>query len=221
MCRKRLRNSLDVGSTPTTSTSGAPRTRGIAKGSEASKLFNMRISRKRHKEEPKKKFLSNESITAPQIFVLGIDNQPRGIMNTAEAVRLARSEELDLVIINPKAEPPIAKMLDFGQFQYQQEKEARLRKAHQHVIKTKNIRFSLRIGEHDRDIKKNQAVDFLNGGDKVKVEIFLKGRELQQGQLALDLFKSFIADINAVVPTRFDQTIERQKNIISAVITKT
>lgn len=181
----------------------------------------MRISRKRHKEEPKKSFLSNEKISSPQVFVLGNDNQPRGTMNTAEAVRLARSEELDLVIINPKAEPPVAKMLDFGQYQYQQEKEARLRKAHQHIIKIKNVRFSLRIGDHDRKIKKEQAINFLNSGDKVKIEIFLKGRELQQGQLAMELFKSFMADVNAEVPIRFDQNIERQKNLISAVITKT
>jgi len=180
----------------------------------------MRISHKRKKEEPKKLYFYNEGISAPQVLVLGADNKSFGIMPTAAALRLAREQELDLVEINPKATPPVARIIDFGQFQYQQEKEARLRKAHQHVAKIKVIKLSLRIGEHDMAVRKGQIVNFLNNGDKTKIELFLRGRENQQSPLAFEIIRNFIKDINATVPTRFDQELEKQGSTVTATITK-
>jgi translation initiation factor IF-3 len=123
----------------------------------------MRISRRSKKEQPPKiNYLYNEGIQAPRILVLNSDGSNIGIMTTAEAIRKARELELDLVEINPKTDPPVAKIMDFGQFRYQKEKEMRLKKAHQHVVEIKGIRLSLRIGKHDSEIRKNQAVKFLN-----------------------------------------------------------
>lgn len=180
----------------------------------------MRISHKRKKEEPKKTYFFNEGIIAPKMLVLGSDNSNLGIMNTGEAIRLAREQGMDLVEINPKADLPVAKIMNFGQFQYQQEKEARLRKAHQHVIKIKSVRLSLRIGKHDLEIRKKQIVEFLDGGDKTKIELMLKGRENQQATLGFTLVKNFIASVGAELPIRFDQQVEKQGNVISAIITK-
>jgi len=180
----------------------------------------MRISHKRKKEEPKKVFLYNESISFPEVFALTSEGASLGVMKTADAIRAAREQELDLVVINPKAEPPIAKMMDFGQFRYSQEKEQRIRKAHQHVVDTKGVRMSLRIGKNDLDIRKNQTLKFLNSGDKVKVEIVLRGRENQQGALAFEAMKNFIAAVNAEVPTRFEQQAERQGNKVTVIIVK-
>ncbi len=180
----------------------------------------MRISHKRKKEEPKKAFLYNEGISAPEVFTLDSEGKSLGVMKTGDAIRAARELELDLVMINPIAEPPIAKMLDFGQFRYQQEKEQRIRKAHQHVVDTKGVRMSLRIGKHDLDIRKVQTLKFLNEGDKVKIEIVLRGRENQQGALAFEAMKGFLAAVNAEVPTRFEQIAERQGNKITAIIVK-
>lgn len=179
----------------------------------------MRISHKRKKDEPKKTFFFNEGIKAPSVFVL-TDEGNLGVMNTGEAIRTAREQELDLVEINPKANPPVAKIMNFGQYQYQQEKEARLRKAHTHVTKVKVIRLSLRIGQHDLEIRQKQVVDFLNSGDKAKVEVFLRGRENQQAALAFEIVKKFVKDVNTVVPTRFDQEAEKQGNVVSVIITK-
>ena len=181
----------------------------------------MRISHKRKKEEPKKNFLFNENISFPSVFTLDSDGKALGIMKTADAIRTAREQELDLVLINPKAEPPIAKIMDFGQFRYQQEKEQRIRKAHQHVVDTKCIRMSLRIGKHDLDIRKNQTLKFLNEGDKVKIEIVLRGRENQQAGLAFENLKKFLAEVNAEMSTRFEQAAERQGNKITVIIVKT
>lgn len=180
----------------------------------------MRISHKRKKEDPKKIYFFNEGITAPQVLLLGSDNNNLGVMNTAEAIRLAREQEMDLVEINPKIDPPVCKIMNFGQFRYQQEKEMRLRKAHQHVVDTKGVRLSLRIGQHDMDIRKDQTVGFLNDGDKVKVEIMLRGRENQQSAMAFEIVKKFINDVISLVPVRYEQNVERQGNKITAIIVK-
>jgi translation initiation factor IF-3 len=181
----------------------------------------MRISRRSKKEQPPKiNYLYNEGIQAPRILVLNSDGSNIGIMTTAEAIRKARELELDLVEINPKTDPPVAKIMDFGQFRYQKEKEMRLKKAHQHVVEIKGIRLSLRIGKHDSEIRKNQAVKFLNNGDKVKIEIMLRGREMQQSAMAFDLIKKFAQDIDALEKIRFEQEVEKQGNKVTTIIAK-
>ncbi|MFA7653496.1 MAG: translation initiation factor IF-3 [Candidatus Magasanikbacteria bacterium] len=181
----------------------------------------MRISHKKRKPEPAKLYFFNEGITAPQVLVLDSDNSNIGTMKTGDAIRLAREKEMDLVEINPKTTPPVAKIMDFGQFKYQQEKEMRIRKAHQHVVDTKGVRLSLRIGTNDMNIRKEQTYKFLNEGNKVKVEVILRGREMQQGPLVIDLLKKFIGEVSAEVPVRFEQEVERQGNKVTAIIAKT
>jgi translation initiation factor IF-3 len=181
----------------------------------------MRISHRRKKpEEPKKIFFFNEGIRAPQVLVLGSNGENIGVMNTGEAIRAAREQELDLVEINPKTDPPVARIMNFGQYQYQQEKASRIRKAHQHVTKTKCIRLSLRIGAHDQEIRRKQILEFLNSGDKVKVDVVLRGREMQQATLAFDLLKKFISTITSEISIKYDQEVERQGNTITATIFK-
>jgi translation initiation factor IF-3 len=101
-----------------------------------------------------------------------------------------------------------------------QEKEARLQKAHQHTVEIKGVRLSLRIGKHDMDIRKNQTLKFFNEGDKEKVELMMRGRELQQVPRAIEVVKNFIADVNLTVPIRYEEQPTRQANKIIAVIAK-
>lgn len=180
----------------------------------------MRISHKKHKPEPKKTFFYNGGITVPQVLVLGNDGKMLGVMSPADGVRLAKEQELDLVLINPKSEPPVAKIIDFGQFKYQQEKEDRLKVAHAHVTEVKGIRLSLRISPHDMENRQNQTIKFLNSGDKVKIEIFLKGREMQQKPMARAIIEKFINNVNALLPVRQDQEIESQFNKVTSIIAK-
>jgi translation initiation factor IF-3 len=180
----------------------------------------MRITHRRKKEEPKKNYRHNESITAPEVLVLDKGGANLGIMPIAKAIGLARENGLDLVEINPLTTPPVVKIIDFGQLRYQQEKEARLAKAHQHVVDIKGVRLSLRIGPHDLDIRRNQTLKFLDGGDKVKIEIILRGRELSQGPMAVELVKKFITSVNELVPIRTEQQVERNANKVTAIITK-
>lgn len=180
----------------------------------------MRITHRRKKEEPKKLYRSNEQITAPQVLVLSAAGENMGVMNTGKAIAEARASNLDLVEINPKIDPPVCKFMDFGQFRYQQEKEARIAKAHQHVVETKGVRLSLRIGKNDIDIRKNQTIKFLDEGNKVRIELMMRGREQQQVPRAMEVVRQFVADIAAVNPVRFEQQIERQANKITAIIAK-
>lgn len=181
----------------------------------------MRISRRRRKpEEPKKVFVYNESIRAPQVLVLNNEGKKIGIMDTSKALQSAREQEMDLVEINPKNNPPVARIMNFGQYQYSQEKAARLKKAHQTVIKIKGIRLSLRIGAHDMDIRKKRTLEFLNSGNKIKIDVILKGRELQHIPLAFDLLKKFIAEIETTCQIKFDQEYERQGRMVTAIISK-
>lgn len=181
----------------------------------------MRISHRRKKPvEPKKKFYYNEGIVAPRVLVLDASGENLGVMATAEAIRLAREREFDLVEINPKVDPPVVKIMDFGQYQYQQEKQARLRKAHQHVTKTKCIRLTLRIGSHDLEIRKKHTLEFLEDGDKVKIDVVMRGRENQQPGLAFELIHKFIDSIVASTQIKYDQEIEKQGNAVTATIFK-
>ncbi len=180
----------------------------------------MRISHKKHKPEPKKIFFYNEGISVPQVMVLDSTGANLGVMKAAEGVRLAREQEMDLVLINPKSTPPVAKIIDFGQFKYQQEKEDRLKQAHAHVTEVKTVRLSLRISPHDMGVRQNQAITFLNSGDKVKIEIILKGREQQQKPLARGVVEKFLNNINTAMPVRVDQEIEFQMNKVTAIIAK-
>lgn len=180
----------------------------------------MRITHRRKKEEPKKIYRSNEQITAPQILVLGADGKNIGLMPTLKAIALAREQAMDLVEINPKVDPPVGKIMDFSQFRYQLEKEMRIAKAHQHVVELKGVRLSLRIGENDLNIRKTQAIKFLNDGNKVRLELIMRGREQQQAPRAIEIVKKFIAEVGAVHPVRMEQNPERQGNKITAIIAK-
>ncbi|MBI5729063.1 MAG: translation initiation factor IF-3 [Candidatus Magasanikbacteria bacterium] len=180
----------------------------------------MRITHRRKKEEPKKLYLFNLGITSPEVLVLDKAGANLGVMKTSAALALAQEQGVDLVEINPKSTPPVAKIIDFGQFRYTQEKEARIAKAHQHVVEIKGVRLSLRIGTHDLEIRKTQTLKFLNDGNKVKIEIILRGRENQQAGMAFDMIKKFVADVHALVPVRSEQAAEKQANKVTTIIAK-
>lgn len=179
----------------------------------------MRISRKQVKVQVVHYWI-NEQIRAPEVRVIDESGQNLGIMSTAEAVRLARERELDLVEVFPKAEPPIAKILDYGKFLYQKDKEARKQKAKQKKVEVKGVRLSLRISAHDREVRLNQAKGFLESGDKVKIEIILKGRERQYANMAREIINQFINSLNLLVPVKVEQLLSFQGGRFSVTIGK-
>ncbi|MCH8087147.1 MAG: translation initiation factor IF-3 [Chloroflexi bacterium] len=149
----------------------------------------MRISRRRFKPKtPRVVYIINEKITAPELRVVVDEGEHMGVVSTEVALARAKELELDLVVIQPKAEPPVAKIIDFGRYKYDKEKEAKLQKSKQKTVEVKGVRLSIRIGQHDIDVRKEQAKKHLDNGNKVKVEIILRGRERRHG--ARDLQKA-------------------------------
>ena len=112
-----------------------------------------------------------------EIRVIDDDGEQLGIMPPPQALTLARSKGLDLVEISPTAVPPVCRIMDFGKYQYEQQKRARAAKKHQKVILVKEIKFRPKVDEHDYQFKKKHIERFLGDGDKVKATIFFRGRE--------------------------------------------
>jgi len=179
----------------------------------------LRISRKQVKVQTIH-YWTNEQIRASEVRVIDESGQNLGVMPTADAVKLAREREFDLVEVFPKADPPIAKILDYGKFLYQKDKEARKQKAKVKKVEIKGIRLSLRISQHDRDFRLNQAKEFLESGDKVKVEIILKGRERQYGNKAREVASQFIDALNSLVPAKIEQPLSFQGGRLSVTVGK-
>jgi translation initiation factor IF-3 len=120
----------------------------------------------------------NEKIRAREVRLIDEDGKQLGIVPTSEALRLAREKELDLVEISPTATPPVCKIMDHGKFKYQLAKKAHEAKKKQTVIQVKEMKLGLKIEEHDLQVKLRHMKEFLTDGDKVKITIMFRGREI-------------------------------------------
>ncbi|MFH0857569.1 MAG: translation initiation factor IF-3 [Candidatus Magasanikbacteria bacterium] len=179
----------------------------------------MRISRKKRSPQLTiPHFDVNEKIRSEQVRLIS-DEGNIGVMSTRDALEKAREEGMDLVIINPKAEPPIAKIIEFSHFKYQKEKEAKKQKVNAHVTEVKGIRLSIRIGVGDLSIRVAQADKFLKRGDKVRPEIILRGREHGKVDLAFEVLKNFYNELAQTNEIKYEQNPEKQANKITAIIT--
>ena len=143
-----------------------------------------------------------------------------GVVSTTKALEMAQERGLDLVEVSPLAQPPVAKIVDYSKLRYREEKERRKERAKQKKIEIKGIRLSLRIGEHDTEVRVNQAKKFLEQGDKVKLEIILRGRERQHSYLAKSNIDKFIEAVKAVIPVTIEQPVSIQGGRLSAIIAK-
>jgi translation initiation factor IF-3 len=129
-------------------------------------------------KEVKEQVNCNEKIRAREVRLIDDEGKQLGIVPTFEALKLARERELDLVEISPKAVPPVCKIMDFGKFKYQLAKKAHEAKKKQTVIQVKEMKLGLKIEEHDLQVKVKHMREFLEDGDKVKVTIMFRGREI-------------------------------------------
>lgn len=119
--------------------------------------------------------------------VIDEDGQQLGILSRPEALRTADERGLDLVEISPKADPPVAKIVDWGKYQYQRTKQIQKNKRKVKVSELKQMRFGLKIGEHDLDVKLRKVTGFLEAGHKVKITVFYRGREMAHKDLGFQL----------------------------------
>lgn len=154
----------------------------------------------------------NEQIRVREVRLIDDEGNQKGIVPTIEALKMAREQDLDLVEVSPNANPPVCKILDFGKYRFEQEKKLRDSKKNQKVLKLKEIRMQPKIGAGDLDTKAKHIQEFLDEGDKVKVTIRFRGRELAHTELGFDVLKevekrltegSYVMEKNPAMDGRF------------------
>ena len=134
----------------------------------------------------------------PQVRVIAENGDQLGIMNTREAVQLARGQGLDLVEVAATADPPVCRIIDFGKFTYEQKKKASEAKKKQVIITVKEVKFRPGTDDHDYNFKAKHARDWLSEGDKVKATIFFRGREITHRELGAELLQRLEQDLAEV-----------------------
>ena len=153
------------------------------------------------RDNRKSDVIMNEDITAKELRCTSDNGENYGIIPTAQALALADEAGLDLVLIAPDANPPVAKIMDYSKFKYQQEKKKKEAKKNQKVIVIKEIKLSVKIAENDISYKVKHAVEFLEDGNHVRFRVFLKGREMANPEAGIEVLNrvwAMIEDIAAM-----------------------
>jgi translation initiation factor IF-3 len=141
---------------------------------------------------------SNNRISSPEVQVIGSDGENLGILNTNEAISMAKQQGLDLIEISPNAKPPVCKIIDMGKFKYDAQKKANVAKKKQKIVALKEIKMRPVTETHDYDFKVKNAKKFIGKGDKVKFTIRFKGRELQHSHLGRELMDKIKVDMQDI-----------------------
>jgi len=159
---------------------------------------------------------TNEEINADELYLIDEDGKPLGKVSRDQALYLAFEKGYDLVLINDSQTPPIGKLMDYGKYLYSKQKQVSKQKAKAHASELKEIRFGLKIDSHDLDVKIAKAKKFLERGDKVKVTIQLRGREM----MFQDRVKDLIGKVCTETGATLEKSVERMGNRFSAIMTK-
>lgn len=149
----------------------------------------------------------NEHIKYVKVRLIDTIGTQLGIYSTDDALTLAKEQELDLVMISDKSIPPVCKIIDYGKYKFTQEKKAKEAKKKQHNVSIKEVKMRYKIEEHDYRVRLNQALRFLQSGNKVKATVIFKGREIQHLNLAIELLNRMAKDLKDLadiqqVPTK-------------------
>jgi translation initiation factor IF-3 len=144
-----------------------------------------------------KRVRRNEEISSPQLRVIGADGEQAGVMTRAEALQLAVDAALDLVEVSPNAEPPVVRVMDFGKYLFEQNKKAHSAKRKQKQIQVKEVKFRPGTEEGDYQVKLRNLIRFLTEGDKAKVTLRFRGREMAHQDIGRKLLARVSADLAA------------------------
>ena len=151
---------------------------------------------------------ANLEITVSSVRLIDEDGEMLGVLSTSAALERARNEGLDLVEISPNAEPPVCKIMDFGKFKYQEKKKAQDAKKKQKVVLVKEIKLRPTIGEHDLNIKIRNMQNFLLEGDKVKITLRFKGREITHQEIGFAVFEKIKAQLTEETKIEYEPRME-------------
>jgi translation initiation factor IF-3 len=156
----------------------------------------------------------NAAIIAKEIRVVGADGEMRGVMTVKEGIALADEAGLDLVEISPNAEPPVCKVLDYGKYKFEMQKKAAEARKKQKVIELKEIKLRPNIDDHDFGIKMKAAKGFLEEGDKVKITLRFRGREMAHQELAWQVIAKVKAELDAYSKVESEPSFEGRQMIM-------
>lgn len=157
-------------------------------------------------------------IRAPQIRVVDEAGEQLGIMSPEDALRDAEAKGLDLVEVAPNAQPPVCRMIDYGKYRYQQSKRLKEAKKHQHTITLKEIKYRPKISTHDFDFKTNHVKEFLLAGNKVKLTIMFRGREMAHPEFGRVLLGRVVEDVKEYVQDPPDMRYARMEGRNMSVV---
>ena len=138
-----------------------------------------------------KELMINEEIKAKEVRVVGVDGEAIGIMSSDDALKLAYDKGYDLVLMAPQAQPPVCRIMDYGKYRFERDKKEKEAKKKQQVIELKEIQLSCRIDTHDFETKARHAQKFLESGNKVRVVMRFKGREMSHMAIGQEIMKKF------------------------------
>ncbi len=144
-------------------------------------------------------------------MVIGSDGSQLGVLPLEEAISHAVEEEMDLVEVSPNSKPPVCKIMDFGKYKYRQSKKAHDAKKKQKIIKLKEVKITPNTEEHDYQFKLNHAKRFLADGDKVKVTVFFRGRQITHSELGLKILDRFVKDLVGLAVVEQEATREGRR----------
>lgn len=151
-------------------------------------------------------FLINEQIRVAEVQLIDDQGQKVGVMSTKNAISLAYERDLDLVLVAPNAKPPVCKILDYGKFKFEMVKKEKESKKKQKAVELKEIRLSPKIDKHDLEVKAKNANKFIASGDKVKVTLRFRGRELSFVNNGKEILKQFVELLD-------DATVEKEPKL--------
>jgi translation initiation factor IF-3 len=165
------------------------------------------------------KILINNYIRSKEVRVISETGEQLGVMNIFQAIDLAKSRGLDLIQVTEKVEPPVCRIANYGKYLYQQQKkEKKIKKPVGGELK--EIRLTFGISPHDMETRCNQAKAFLEEGNKVKVNMALRGREKAMGQFATDKVKIFLEKLNSLIPIKTERELKRELRGFSMIVSK-
>ncbi|MCW9034307.1 MAG: translation initiation factor IF-3 [Rhodospirillales bacterium] len=162
----------------------------------------------------------NEMIDVPQIRLVGPEGEMVGVVSVKEGIDLAIESGLDLVEVSPNADPPVCKVLDYGKYKYELQKKKNEAKKKQKVIEVKEIKMRPGIDQHDYQVKMRAVTKFLEGGDKVKLTIRFRGRELSRQELGMDLLRKVEAELGDLIKVEQYPKMEGRQMIMVVASSK-
>ncbi|HHU82201.1 MAG TPA: translation initiation factor IF-3 [Firmicutes bacterium] len=162
----------------------------------------------------------NEAIRTREVRVVNTDGEQLGVLPIKEALRIAAEKDLDLVEVAPTAKPPVCKIMDYGKYRYEQSKREREARKRQKIVELKEIRLTPKIEDHDFQVKVKAAAKFLKEGDKVKVSVRFRGREIVHAELGRSLLLQLYEAVKDQATLERDPKVEG-RNMVMILSAKT